>query len=215
MISEESRATGVGQARQLAGLAQAEQKTLAAHQSQSPQPLQMGQSKRSDNFSAELHEVARLQDDWDKCRQGMARLDEYRDFIQQNVKALNHWQNSFSDPIEKIPGGKQLAEQTEVATRKTLAETDEFYAETRAKYLARQKEIEGQIDAAKKRLAAADGAHGANVAARGGSDRAFEPASAGQVAGSACSSASAAPSFASTNENDEHRAVGTGWGEAR
>ena len=175
----------------------------------------MGRSKRSDNFSAELHKVARLQDDWDKCRQGMARLDEYRDFIQQNVKALNHWQNSFSDPIEKIPGGKQLAEQTEVATRKTLAETDEFYAETRAKYLAKQKEIESQIDAAKKRLAAVDGAHGANVAACNGSDRAFESASAGQVAGSTCNGASAAPSFASANENDRHHAAGAGWGEAR
>ena len=133
---------------------------------QSGQSAQAGQSKQID-LSTDLHEVKRLEGEWEKCRQSMARMDEYHDFVLQNAENLRRWRNSFSDPMEKMPGGAEFAEEQEAEIRKTLAQSDEIYEDAKVKYAARQKEIEDQIDAAKKRIAANDGARSFGVGRSG------------------------------------------------
>ena len=129
--------------------------------SEAKQPVQPGQSTQADqpkqtDFSVDLREVKRLEGEWEKCRQGMARMDEYHDFVLQNAENLRRWRNSFSEPMEKMPGGAEFAEEQEAEIRKTLAQSDEIYEDAKAKYAAKQKGIEDQIDAAKKRIAASD-----------------------------------------------------------
>lgn len=106
----------------------------------------------SEKQASGLLQIKSLEKGLDECKQGLSRLDGYRDLMLQNIEAVKRWQTSFSEPLEHFPGGKELIEETDIETRKAFAEADRMYEKARSEYLNRQKVLEGELEAKKKQL---------------------------------------------------------------
>lgn len=111
--------------------------------------IAMGKQDVAERGQAELRS---MECDLDRCRQGISRLDCSRELLIENMEAIKRWQESFSEPLERFPGGAELIEQTESEVRKTCSEFQELYEGAKSEYLEAQKRIEADMDAKKREL---------------------------------------------------------------
>ncbi len=98
-------------------------------------------------------ELVLLENSLEQYQQGLSRLDRSRDLLVQNMEAIKRWQGSFSEPLEKFPGGIDLVGQTDSEARKAMSEFQELYDGARSEYLEAQKRIEAEIETKKRELA--------------------------------------------------------------
>ena len=100
-------------------------------------------------------EISGIQGQIDSCQRGSANLDRYRESLLKNVEGIRRWQNGFADPIESMPGGRELADENDAESRKALSELEEQYQQAKSEYAKRQKDSEQKLDAKKRELASA------------------------------------------------------------
>lgn len=105
--------------------------------------------KENDKARAELKS---LENGLDRYRQGLSRLGCSRDLIIRNIEAVKRWQESFSEPLERFPGGVELIERANTEARKPYSEFQNLYESAKLEYLEIQKRLEEEIGTKKKQL---------------------------------------------------------------
>lgn len=112
-------------------------------------------SSNDNKLRAIRAEISGIQGQIDDCRRSSAKLDWHRDSLLRSVGEIKRWQSSFADPIESMPGGRELADENDAESRKALSELEEQYQQAKTEYAKRQKDLEQKLDAKKKELASA------------------------------------------------------------
>ena len=100
-------------------------------------------------------EISGIQGQIDDCQRSGAKPDRHRDSLLRSVEEIKRWQNGFADPIESMPGGRELAGENDAESRKALSELEEQYQQAKSEYAKRQKDLEQKLDAKKRELASA------------------------------------------------------------
>ena len=106
-------------------------------------------AKENDKARAELKS---LENDLDRYRQGLSRLNCSRDLMIQNIEAVKRWQESFSEPLERFPGGAELIERANTEAQKSYSKFQNLYESAKSEYLEIQKRLEEEIGTKKKQL---------------------------------------------------------------
>ncbi len=117
----------------------------------------MNEHVKEESFAAEEAELRNLKLRLDECRAGLSRLERCREFFVASSVAAKRWREQLSEPIDLFPGGKELREEAEAESRRASMEFSGLYDSAKAEYLEKQKELEDEMSARKKRMAASEG----------------------------------------------------------
>lgn len=112
--------------------------------------MSFGSEKKIQAARAEL---ASIQSRIDACRSGSANLDRYRESLLASDADIRRWQSGFSDPMEAMPGGRELLEEDAASARRAFADLEDRYLQAKAEYAKVQKGLESELSVKKKELA--------------------------------------------------------------
>lgn len=116
----------------------------------------MSKEQEKDTLVSLKSEIRGLETQLTECDEGLARLDRCRDFLMENLEEARRWQDQFSEPIERFPGGRELREKTEEESRQALSEFQELYSSAKSEYLEKKRELEDGIEARRRRMFSAE-----------------------------------------------------------
>ena len=116
----------------------------------------MSKEQEKDTLASLRSEIRGLETQLTECDEGLARLDRCRGFLMENLEEARRWQDQFSEPIERFPGGRELREKTAEESRRALSEFQELYSSAKSEYLEKRRELEDGIEARKRRMSSTE-----------------------------------------------------------